>query len=322
MRARRPSYVTAWMKIRNSACSRRIRVTHVRRRRPLTLFRHCQVLQHITIEPEMIGREMGMCDVTRHDVRRAEEKRGEARRGEARNRRSRTPGDEAPCRSNGSTTAGSQEANRLHSRATVDGDEPTENSDGSCSACRKSAREREKRRRAWQRRGRARGKDREKEREREREREVRERERERKREREIGARSNGKREQTTWSNSVFTSRAVRGSRGHVLIGSWPATGRCTLYVVAVDDGCSGCTLSRRDSRGRESSPSSVRSATGFSVETADSARPTMAMMTFGALVALGRPFPLISLIDIPSNPPRAVAPRARVLLSRSCAVSP
>ncbi|KAG5329122.1 WASF3 protein, partial [Acromyrmex charruanus] len=276
MRVRRPSYVTAW-KTRSSACSRRIRVTHVRRRRPLTLFRHCQVLQHITIEPETIGREMGMCDVTRHDARRAEARRGEARRGEARNRRSRTPGDEAPCRSNGSTTAGSQEANRLRSRATVDGDEPTEDSDGS-----ERERQPEREARRSEERGREKGK------------EEREREREREREKQIGARSSGKREQTTWSNSVFTSRAVRGSRGHVLIGSWPATGRCTLYVVVVDDGCSS-TVSRRDSRGQDSSPS-VRSA-GFSVETADGARPTMAMMTFGTLVALGKPFPLISLID-------------------------
>ena len=136
-------------------------------------------------------------------------------------------------------------------------------------------------------------------------------EREREREKQIGARSSGKREQTTWSNSVFTSRAVRGSRGHVLIGSWPATGRCTLYVVVVDDGCSG-TVSRRDSRGQDSSPS-VWSA-GFSVETANGARPTMAMMTFGALVALGRPFPLISLIDILGSSTRCRSARANTPL--------
>lgn len=77
---------------------------------------------------EPIGRGIGTSDVTRHDARRGT------------NRRSRT-----------SRTC-SREANRLRPCARVrlpsaDGGEPTEDSDGSRSACRKSAREREERRR-------------------------------------------------------------------------------------------------------------------------------------------------------------------------------
>lgn len=52
----------------------------------------------------------------------------------------------------------------------------------------------------------------------------------------------------------------------------------------------------------------------FSVETADGAI-AMAMVTFGALVALGRPFPLISFIDTLGS--SALSLRARVLFSRS-----
>lgn len=76
------------------------------------------------------------------------------------------------------------------------------------------------------------------ERERGRERKRKTEGRERKRETEqIGTQRDEGREQTTWSNTVFTSGTVPGSRGHVLIGTWPAAraGGSALYVVADDD---------------------------------------------------------------------------------------
>lgn len=112
---------------------------------------------------------------------------------------------------------------------------------------------------------------------------------------------------------MFTSRAVRGSRGHVLIGTWPAAraGGSTLYVVGDD----GWPARYRGVIRAANVPLLLysRLAARFSVETADGVI-AMAVVTFGALVALGRPFPLISLIDTLGY--SALSLRAREFSSR------
>lgn len=86
-----------------------------------------------------------------------------------------------------------------------------------------------------------------------------------------------------------------------------------LYVVADD----GCPARYRGVIRAASTPLLLyaRLAARFSVETADGVT-AMAVVTFGALVALGRPFPLISLIDTPR-----ILLRARCRSARECGFS-